>query len=172
VNPAIESILGRRSIRRFQDREVPDECVRTLLDAAMAAPSACCKDPWHFVVVRDRGILAKLAEGLPNGQMLASAGVGLAVCANIDAAHDRLISYALQDCSAAIENVLLAAHALGLGAVWLGVHPRKGRMAHLADLLDLPANILPIAAIAIGWPAEHKEPRTRYDETKVHHEKW
>jgi nitroreductase len=138
----------------------------------MAAPSAVAKDPWHFVVVRERAMLRQIASGLPNGAMLADAGVGLVVCGDLTAAHDGQLSYLLQDCSAAIQNLLLAAAGLGLGACWLGVHPREERMLHIRGLLGIPENILPLAAIAVGWPAEAKTARTRYSEDKVHNEKW
>ena len=168
----LEFITARRSIRTYTEREVDAETVKDLLRAAMAAPSACCRDPWRFVVVRERERLARLASGLPNGQMLAHAGVGIVVCGELEAAHDGQESYMLQDCSASIQNLLLAANALGLGACWLGVHPREDRMAHLRQALGLPETVVPVAAIAVGWPAEQKAPRTRYDAAKVHDETW
>jgi nitroreductase len=146
--------------------------VRDLLEAAMAAPSAVAKDPWEFIVVRNRELLSKIAEGLPNGAMLRDAALGMVVCGDLPRAHDRQLSYLLQDCSAAIENLLLAASALGLGACWLGVHPREERVKHIRSLLSIPDSVIPVAAIAIGWPAESPEPRTRYREAAVHHETW
>lgn len=169
---AISLLLGRRSIRAYQDTPVDDDTIRTLLEAAMAAPSAVGKDPWRFIVVRDRTMLDKIAEGLPNGKMLAKAPLGFVVCGDIAAAHGEELSYLLQDCSAAIENLLLAAHAVGLGAVWLGVHPRDDRMAHIRGLFNLPESILPVACIAAGYPAETKDTRTRYTEDSVHWETW
>jgi len=168
----LEGILGRRSIRVFAAGEVSEETVRTLLEAAMAAPSAVARDPWRFVVVRDRALLKRIAEVLPNGQMIADAAVGIAVCGDLEAAHDRQLSYLLQDCSAAIENLLLAAHALGLGACWLGVHPREDRIRKVSDLLDLPRQVIPVACIALGQPGEQKEARTRYREAYVHRDRW
>ena len=165
-------LFGRRSIRVFQSGEISEETVQSLLAAAMAAPSACAKDPWRFVVIRQSTMLRKLTEVLPNGQMLATAAVGLFVCGDLEAAHDRQLSYLLQDCSAAIENLLLAAHALGLGAVWLGVHPRENRIEQVCQLLGLPAHIIPVAGIALGHPGEVKEPRTRFNPAYVRYEKW
>ena len=124
-------ILGRRSIREYSSAQVSDEAVKTLLEAAMAAPSAVAKDPWRFVVVRNRQKLSQITAALPNGQMLASAALGIAVCGDPEAAHDHQLSYLLQDCSAAIENLLLCANVLGLGACWLGVHPRDDRVQRL-----------------------------------------
>ncbi|MBN1588924.1 MAG: nitroreductase family protein [Pirellulales bacterium] len=172
MNTKLDYLFSRRSIRAYQAEEVGEDLVRDLLEAAMAAPSAVAKDPWDFIVLRDRDMLAKVAEGLPNGKMLAGAPLGLIVCGDPRRAHDGQLSYLLQDCSAAIENLLLAVNMLGLGACWLGVHPREERMAHLRSLLNIPDAILPIAAIAIGRPAESKEPRTRYREDAVHNATW
>lgn len=138
----------------------------------MAAPSACCKDPWEFIVVRDRAMLEAIAEGLPNGKMLAQAGVGIVVCGDLDRAHGAELSYLLQDCSAAIENILLAARALGLGGCWLGVHPRPERIAHLRTLLGIPERVVPVSVVSLGWPAEEPPARTRYTPGRVHAERW
>jgi len=165
-------IFGRRSVRVYAPGDVSDAQVQSLLEAAMAAPSAVAKDPWRFVVIRDPRMLTRIADALPNGKMLATAPLGIVVCGDLDAAHDRQLSYLLQDCSAAIENLLLAVHALGLGACWLGVHPREDRIRKLSQLLGLPLNVIPVAAIAIGHPGEVKEPRTRYQAAYVHREKW
>ena len=165
-------IFGRRSIRAYTSAEVSQEDIQKLLQAAMAAPSAAAKDPWRFVVIRSRQTLARIAAALPNGQMLASAAVGIAVCGELEAAHDRQLSYLLQDCSAAIQNVLLGAHILGLGACWLGVHPREQRIQSLREILSLPDSVVPVACISIGYPGEEKEPRTRFNEQYVHFERW
>jgi nitroreductase len=165
-------IFGRRSIRLYSSEAVSDAAVQKLLEAAMAAPSAAAKDPWRFVVVRNRKTLTDISVALPNGQMIAGAALGIAICGELPAAHDQQLSYMLQDCSAAIENLLLAAHVLGLGACWLGVHPREQRMSALTKLLSLPPSAIPVACIAIGHPAEAKEPRTRFNRDYVHSEKW
>ena len=167
MNSELDLIFGRRSIRKYKDESIPEQMIQDILDAAMAAPSACCKDPWQLVVVTSGELLAEISEGLPHGKMLADAPLGIVVCGDIDQAHDNQESYMLQDCSAAIQNILLAVHALGLGACWLGVHPREDRIAHIKALLDTPDNIIPISVIAIGRPDEAKEPRTRFDESKV-----
>jgi len=165
-------ILGRRSIRTYQKKDIPAETIDLLLKAAMAAPSARAKDPWRFIVIRKCDTLRMLAEGLPNGKMLADAALGIAVCGDLNAANDGQLSYLLQDCSAAIENLLLAVHALGLGACWLGIHPREERMALLTGVLELPAGVIPVCCIAIGYPAEQKEPRSRYNPRFVFFEKY
>jgi nitroreductase len=165
-------IFGRRSIRVYEPGEINDAAVEQLLRAGMAAPSAAGKDPWRFVVIRNRETLSRLAAALPNGPMLATAALGIAVCGELEAAHDKQLSYLLQDCSAAIENVLLGAHILGLGACWLGVHPREQRMKSLRDILGLPSAVVPVACIAIGHPGERQEPRTRFKADYVHYERW
>ena len=138
----------------------------------MAAPSAVAKDPWRLVVVKRRELLKKIADHLPHGKMIAKAPVGLIVCGSIDEAHDNELSYMLQDCSAAIENILLAASKLGLGAVWLGVHPRAVRIAHMRKVFALPESIIPVSVLSLGWPGQTPSPRTRYNEKAVHWEQW
>ncbi|MBN2477565.1 MAG: nitroreductase family protein [Pirellulales bacterium] len=172
MNPKLNHLFSRRSVRAFRPEDVEQSVVDDLLQAAMAAPSAVAEDPWQFVVVRNRDMLAKIAEGLPNGKLLTGAGVGIVVCGDLHRAHDGQLSYLLQDCSAAIENLLLAATALGLGACWLGVHPREERVTYIQSLLNIPEAVLPVATIALGWPAESPAPRTRYREDAVHQETW
>jgi len=172
ANDKFQFLLGRRSIREYASGDVSDAAVTQLLQAAMAAPSAVARDPWRFVVIRKKETLSAIAAALPNGGMLAVAPLGIVVCGDLDAAHDRQLSYLLQDCSAAVENLLLAAHALGLGACWLGVHPREDRVRKLREILGLPASVVPVAGVAIGRPGEEKEPRTRFNSDYVHLEKW
>ena len=164
----IKTIFARRSIRKYTAETVSEKDVRTILEAAMAAPSASNRKPWHFVVVTDRQILDNLARVHPYGKMLLEAPLCIAVCG------DKTISarYWVQDCSAATENLLLAATALGLGAVWLGVHPRESRVGPIRKVLNIPETIVPLNLISIGHPAEEKEPRTQYDEMRVHREHW
>lgn len=172
MNPQLNFIFSRRSIRKFTQREIPEILLTDLLEAAMAAPSAVAKDPWHFIVLRDRASLDQLAMLLPNGKMLSGAAAALVVCGDLNQAHDQELSFLLQDLSAAVENILLAANALGLGACWLGIHPREERIAAVAQQFSLPENILPMAGIALGWPAQESPARTRYNPDCVHLEVW
>lgn len=172
MNSRLDFIFARRSIRRYREEAVPLALITDLLEAAMAAPSAVAKDPWHFLVVRERATLLRIAQLLPHGKMLRQAGAAIVVVGDLNRVHDHQESYLLQDLSAAVENLLLAAPLLGLGACWLGVHPRAERMAGLAELFALPAGIIPICAIAVGWPAEEPPPRTRYRQECVHLESW
>src|SRR5664280_1279752 len=120
MNAKLAPLFTRRSVRRYSGEPVSDAEIRDLLEAAMAAPSACAKDPWHFVVVRGRAVLDKLADALPNGPMLRQADAAIVVCGDLARAQRNMESYLIQDCSAAVQNLLLAATSLGLGACWLG----------------------------------------------------
>ena len=172
VDEKLRFFFERRSIRVYSQAEVSEEKIQKMLAAAMAAPSAAAKYPWHFVVVRNRQTLSRMAAALPYGQMLASAALGIAVCGDLDKAHDRQLSYLLQDCSAAIENLLLCAHILGLGACWLGVHPREDRIKSIKEILSLPASVIPVACVSVGYPGESKEPHEEYNSSYVHFESW
>jgi nitroreductase len=163
----IQTIFFRRSIRKYTNEPVSEADIQTLLEAAMAAPSASNNKPWHFVVVTQRETLDALADAHPHGKMLAQAPLCIAVCGDPD-----LSRYWEQDCSAATENLLLAATALGLGAVWLGVHPREDRITAVRQVLGIPDDVSPLNLISIGHPAEEKEPRTQYDEARVHRGRW
>ena len=165
-------ILGRRSIRVYSPGTVSEPAVTKLLEAAMAAPSAMTKDPWRFVLVRDRQMLAKLATLHPGAAMLSAAAMAVVVCGDLDVAFERQISYLLQDCSAAIENLLLAAYAQGLGACWVGIHPGESLIKQVRGWLSLPAAVVPVAAVSLGQPGEQLPPRTRYNAGYIHREKW
>jgi nitroreductase len=164
----IKTIFSRRSIRKYTAELVSENDIRTMIEAAMAAPSASNLKPWHFVVVTNRQILDELALVHPHGKMLSQAPLCVAVCG------DTTISASVwvQDCSAATQNLLLAATALGLGAVWLGVYPRQDRVNNIRKTLKLPDTIIPLNLISIGYPDETKEPRTQYDEQRIHHQHW
>ena len=167
---AYQAILTRRSIRQYTDQAVPPEVIRQLLAAAMQAPSAGNGQPWLFVVATERRVLDALAGVLPYGKMLLQAPLGVIVCGDLRMDPGR--RYWVQDCSAATENLLLAAHALGLGAVWLGVYPQDDRVKALRIVLGLPEGVIPLAAIAIGYPAETIAPVDRYSEQRVHYNGW
>jgi nitroreductase len=164
----IQTIFARRSIRKFTSEPVSEESIQTLLEAAMAAPSASNRKPWQFIVITERETLDALAESHRHGKMLFDAPLSIAVCGDLT----EMERFWVQDCSAATENLLLAATALGLGAVWLGVHPREERVRAVRQILSLPDHITPLNLIAIGHPAEDKEARTQFDRARVHREKW
>ncbi|HVM47908.1 MAG TPA: nitroreductase family protein [Candidatus Acidoferrum sp.] len=172
TGPDLGFIFGRRSIRVYSPGEVSEAAVTRLLEAAMAAPSAMTKDPWRFVTVRERQTLLKLATLHPGAAMLSAAAMAIVVCGDLDAALERQVSYLLQDCSASIQNLLLAAHAQGLGACWVGVHPGESLIKRLKEWLALPAAVIPVAIVSLGLPGEQQPPRTRFSTAYVHREKW
>ncbi len=172
MHPDVCKILSRRSVRAFSDQAIHDQELRDMLKAAMAAPSAGGSDPWHFIVVRSPGMLVRLAEVLPRGQMLARAQVGVVVCGEQYLARRQQLSYMLQDCSAAIENLLLAASFSGLGGCWVGIHPDPARVEGVRHLLGIPQAITPVAGVALGRPDEHHRARTRFSEARLHLEVW
>lgn len=166
---AMEAILSRRSIRKYAKSPVPDNLINELLMAGMAAPSARNEQPWHFVVVTDHKILDEVPSFHPFSKMLVEAPVAIVVCADTATLSD---IYWVEDCSAATENILVAARALGLGAVWLGIYPGDVRVEPLQKLCGLPEKVIPLGIISLGFPAEEKPPANRYDAKRVHRNKW
>jgi nitroreductase len=164
---ALEAILSRRSIRHYLDKPLPEDLVKKLLAAGMSAPTACDLYPWHFVVITERALLDEVPKQHPHAAMLPEAPLAILVCGEPDASR-----YWQQDCSAAAQNILLAAHALGLGAVWLGLYPREQRVTAIRNLCGIPDSIVPLALIAIGYPAESKPMLDKYDEAKIHRGRW
>lgn len=165
-----EVILTRRSIRKYKDKAVPEEDIHDLLKAAMAAPSANNRQPWHFVVIDDRKVLDEIPKFHKYADMLKDAHLAILVLG--DQRLEQTEGYVIQDCSAATQNILLAAHSKGLGAVWLGIHPREERMSGMRNLLGLPEHIIPLSLIAIGHPAEKVPQVDRFDEKRIHKNKW
>lgn len=166
----LQAIFTRRSIRAYTGEAITDEQLRTLLRAGFSAPTAMNKRPWHFVVLRDPQTLQQITTFHPYSKMLPSAGCGILVCGDQNLSGSEY--FLAEDCSAAMENMLLAAHAMGLGAVWMGVFPRDERMAPLRELTGLPDHVLPIGLMAVGVPAETREAPDRYEDAKVHLERW
>jgi len=166
----LEAIFTRRSIRRYQPRAVPEELVQKLLAAAMAAPSARNEQPWHFVVLTERSLLTEVPKITPNAPMAADAPLGILICG--DLRLELSPGYWVVDCSAAAQNMLLAAHALGLGAVWCGVYPRQERMEGFSRLLGLPEEVKPHSLILVGYPAEQRGPEERFRPDRIHYQRW
>jgi nitroreductase len=166
----VEAILARRSIRKYTKDPVPDDVINDLLKAAMSAPSAVNEQPWQFIVITDRKILDEIPKFHPYSQMLRTAPVAILVCGDLEL--EKAKGYWVQDCSAATENILIAAQDKGLGAVWLGIYPREDRVTNLQKLLGVPEHVIPFSLVSLGYPAEQKPPANRYDESRVHHDQW
>lgn len=169
-----EAIRTRTSIRKFDPtRPVSDADVGKILRAGMCAPSAMDRRPWEFVVVRDRAKLDALARRLPYSRVGNGASVALVVCGTTDnGLPGRSKEYWIQDCSAATMNILLAARGLGLGAVWTGVYPGEERIAAVKETLGIPDGFLPLNVIPLGYPAESPAPKDKWNESKIHHDRW
>ena len=168
-NEALNCIMTRTSIRQYQDRPVEQEKVEQLLRAAMAAPTAVNKQPWHFYVLNTKEAINRLADASQRGgDMVRSAALVVVVCGDMDKALEgKAREYWIQDTSAATENLLLAAHALGLGAVWTGVYPMKERVEMTTKVLNLPENLVPLCTILIGYPAENPTPKDKWTPENV-----
>lgn len=167
MDSRLDIIFARRSIRQYTGQPISEADIENLLQAGMAAPSASNRKPWRFVAVTDRNMLEQLAHDHPYGKMLAKAAVGIAVCGD-----PSVSDWWVQDCSAATENILIGAVALGLGAVWLGCHGRPEREQVVRDVLGIPHHIGVLSLISIGYPAEDKEARTQYDPAHIHRDRW
>ena len=165
---AIENIMTRTSIRSFTDRQVSADTIEMLLRAGMAAPTAVNKQPWHFVVINDREVMDKLGGEGRQSQMWKESTLAIAVCGDMEKALEGPAqAFWIQDCSAATENILLAAHALGLGAVWTGCYPMMDRMTNVSQVLNLPANLVPLSVIVMGYPNEQPEPKDKWKPENV-----
>jgi nitroreductase len=166
----MEALTTRRSVRRFEPKPVPGELVKMMLRAAMQAPSAANAQPWHFVVITERLALEKVTEFHPAAESLHQATLAILVCGDsqLEKRPDRWI----MDCSAATQNILLAAHANGLGAVWLGIHPDPIRIEGLRRLANLPDHVHPLSLVAVGYPEQETKPVDRYRAERIHYETW
>lgn len=161
-------IHERKSVRSFiKERPVSDEDITTLIKAGMAAPSGKNIQPWEFVVIKDRNTLDRMANELPTAKMLAEAPMAIVVCGDTVKSF-----YWYLDCAAATQNILLAAEAMELGGVWTASYPYRDRMDVVIKNTNIPSHILPLAVIPIGYPKGQHSAKDKYDEKKVHHDKW
>lgn len=169
-----DAIATRTSIRAFdKTRPVGEDLIERMLRAAMAAPTAVNKQPWEFVVVTDGATLKALSEVHPHARIENGATLVIAVCGATDnGLEGRAKEYWIQDCSAATENLLLAAHGLGLGAVWCGVYPMDERIAPIKEILAIPDGYLPLNLVTIGYPAVNPAPKDKWNEAKIHRNRW
>lgn len=170
IMDVIQAIFERRSIRRYGSQAVSEEHIDKILRAAMMAPSARNRRAWHFVVTTDKSKLECCAEANPNASMAARAPLGIVVCA--DTEIEEAEGYWAVDCAAAIQNILLAAHDLELGAVWTAIYPREERISASRTVFELPLTIVPVALIVIGHPAETIKTPDRYMDDRIHRDIW
>ena len=167
---AIEAIKTRRSIRKYLNKSIPNKTAYELIEMGMNAPSAGNEKPWHFVIIDKYEIFKKITNFHPHSDMLKEAAIAILVCFDINL--EKHTGMAVQDCSAATENILIAANAKGLGAVWLGIYPRLERIEGMKKILNIPENIIPVSLISIGYPKEEIIKENRYDKTRIHDNQW
>ena len=172
ADAVLENIHARKSVRQFTDEPVSQEHIETMLKAAMAAPTAVNYQPWRFVVITERARLDAMAEVLPYAKMLKQAPLAIVVCGETTWFEGRENTYWQQDCSAATQNILLAAEALGLGAVWTGVYPNMDLARPLAEFLGLPGNVQPLCCIPIGHHDGTTQPKDKWKPENIHYGKW
>jgi len=167
-NAIVENIMTRTSIRQYTDQTISADTIETLLRAGMAAPTAVNKQPWHFIAVTSKDKLKEMAVNNPNAKMLEQAPLTIVVCGDMQKTLEgEARALWIQDCSAATENILLAAHGLGLGAVWTALYLRDERAKSAIEALKLPDHIVPLCAIIIGHPAEQPEPKNKWKPENV-----
>ncbi len=172
-NQAVENIMTRVSVRHFTGENISDAQIDTLLRAAMAAPSAVNQQPWAFVVVTDESVIAELGKQLPYSRCENGAACAIVPCGDLSKALEGAAAdYWIQDASAATENLLLAAHAMGLGAVWTSVYPIAERVIATQTILELPEHIIPLCVVPVGVPAEQPEVKDKYKTENIHYNRW
>lgn len=167
ANAALDNIFARKSVRTYLDKGVEKEKIDWMLRAGMAAPTGRDLRPWEFVVISDRATLDSMATALPYAKMLKQARQAIVVCGDSTRS-----SYWYLDCSAATQNILLAAESLGLGAVWTAAYPYEDRMEVVRRFTNMPENVLPLCVIPFGYPATNEQPKQKFDEKKIHYEKF
>lgn len=166
----LQAIYTRKSIRKFTGEPLTQEELETVLRAGFSAPSAHNFQPWHFVIIREAEKLEHIAKKHPYGKMAPGAGCAIIACGDTEKQQEE--GFLVEDCSAAIQNMLLAAHGIGLGAVWCGIYPKQELMELIKETTKLPDNIIPVGMMVIGHKAQEREATDRYDAAKVHYNQW
>lgn len=173
MNETMKVILNRKSVRTYTEEPVSREQLDALVRAGMAAPSAKDRRPWSFIVMDDREKLKEMSAGLVYGKMLERAPAAIVICGVPARAHGKIpTDFWIQDCSAAMENILLAAEAEGLGAVWIGLHPVEEFKGHVREVLCIPAEIVPLGIASIGHPGGDERPKDKYNPDDIHWNAW
>lgn len=169
----LEAIQTRASIRKFTGEKISNEQINTLLRCAMSAPSAMNKQPWAFLVVTDEALLQRMGEAFPFSRCGNGAACAFVMCGDMTKTIEgEGQGFWINDVSAATENLLLAAHAMGLGAVWTGVYPSRERTAQVQELLGLPEYIIPMCIVPVGVPAEQPAVKQKFKEENIHYNRW
>jgi nitroreductase len=166
----MDAIFSKRIIRKYLPKPVTCDLIENILKAGMNAPSAGDEQPWHFVIIDKHYLLQKISEIHPYAKMLKDAPAAVLVCGDQNVLKFKDLW--IQDCSAASENMLLAAHDMGLGAVWIGIYPAENLVREVRGIMNIPQHIVPFSIIGMGYPAEEKTGRLRYDKSKVHNNIW
>ncbi len=164
------SVYRRKSIRKYKTEPVPEHKVKSLFIAAMSAPSAGNERPWHFILVREKELLEKLSGTSPYAKPVGGAPGCIVVCGDLSLEVHK--GFWVQDCSAATQNILIAAEENQLGAVWIGVYPLEERIRHIREIFGLPKTIIPFALVPFGFPDENREAQKRFDESRIHYDQW
>ena len=173
TNDTLKTIFSRKSVRSYKEEAVSRDRLEMLVKAAMAAPTAVDKRPWEFMIITDKKVLQKLAEILPYAKMASKAGAAIIVLGDLDKQFGGTgADFWIMDCSAASENLLLAAESMGLGAVWTAIYPDIDRINVLRNLLKIPSRYMPLNLIPVGIPTGEDKPKNKYNPEQIHWEKW
>jgi nitroreductase len=165
-----EALLNRRSIRKYKNQKISKEDIDKILKAAMYAPSAMNLQAWQFILIEDKDVLIETIKSIPYAEMLKQSAAAILVCG--DSSIEKNESWLLQNCSAAIQNILLSAHGLGIGSCWIAIHGMDDVYKNVKTQFKLPENIIPISLISLGYPDEEVTAEERFKQDKIHYNKW
>jgi nitroreductase len=165
-----DALLNRRSIRKYKDQKISKDDLNSILKAAMYAPTAMNLQAWQFILIDDKNILIETIKSIPYAEMLKQSAAAILVCG--DSAVEKNESWLIQNCSAAIQNILLSAHGLGIGSCWIAIHGMDDVYKNIKDQFGLPENIVPVSLISLGYPDETVITEERFNEEKIHYNKW
>ncbi len=168
----IDCIMTRASVRSYTGEQINDSLVNKILRAGMAAPTAANQQPWQFIVVNEQNLKDSITAAFEYTKMVENCSFAVVVCGDMDNLFEGDIpdgGFWVEDCSAASENMLLAAHALGIGGVWCGIYPIKDREDRLRSILNLPSNLTPLNVMAFGYPAHPVAPKDKWITSKIHY---
>lgn len=165
-----DALLNRRSIRKYKDQKIIKDELNSILKTAMYAPSAMNLQAWQFILIDDKNILIETIKSIPYAEMLKQSAAAILVCG--DSAVEKNESWLIQNCSAAIQNILLSAHGLGIGSCWIAIHGMDDVYKNIKDQFGLPENIVPVSLISLGYPEETVITKERFKQDKIHYNKW